>query len=495
MNRLALRRAAGLCLIVIVLSGSTTAEADSYVVTVPSTKSDTVHVSGEITLGTDVIGMYITSSPQLEDGQAELVRNLEITDENGPVLDTSYLGEGDWSVAGSTAGKTVMIDYDIELSHGDYGWGPGIDEVAYRQSDGLFFTGFSLFIVGDGRSEAPYTVRFELPDGWRTSTAWDRIDDETYRTTDMMDLLRNCMFMGEHREETVALGDFEIVLAVGGELKPQTPLFVATMKPLLPAFRKTFGGMPRASRYLVVINPGNRSDGGAFLGSYSMLIKGEADLVTRVVWGHGIAHELLHFWNGITLSPASRQDEEWFKEGFTDYLTIVHLSRAGLDSRENTFRKLENAARRYVVARRLMGQTDSLRAAGADKHRKRGLVYAGGTLTAFSLDVRIRKATDNAKGLEDFMRAMYGEFGVTQKGFSFDDIIRVASAVSGEDQSEFFRSFVEGTDFLDVGPYFETIGLRLTTMMDEFYLSEEVSASPRARAMEESILGSNKPVD
>ena len=42
-----------------------------------------------------------------------------------------------------------------------------------------------------------------------------------------------------------------------------------------------------------------------------------------------MSHELLHFWNGLTIVPTDWH-EEWFKEGVTDYLTIVTLARNGL---------------------------------------------------------------------------------------------------------------------------------------------------------------------
>ena len=220
-----------------------------------------------------------------------------------------------------------------------------------------------------------------------------------------------------------------------------------------------------------------------------MLISGEVNKESSAVWGHGIAHELMHFWNGHTLVPANNSDEEWFKEGFTDYLTLIHLSRSGLDRREITYRKLENLARRYVIAKALMGSTDSMRAAGAQKHQNRFLVYGGGALVGFVLDVRIREASGNKAGLDDMMAAMYDEFGTSSEQYTLEDIVRIASAVSGADQSDFFAQYVDGTEFLDVGPYFDTIGMQLATFVDEFYLSVQDGATAEQSAMAVGILG------
>ena len=475
--------------------------SSTYTVTVTDQAPDSVHVNATFLLESDVLSMYITSSPQLEDGQAALVRNLVVRDSDGETIPLEYTGLGDWKLPGTEPGQRVEIDYDVALEHDQYAWGPGIDEVAYKQDDGLFFTGFSLFLLPGMDSTDPITVHFDLPADWRASTPWQRAmrpaplrangeaGGETYLATGPMDLARNCMFLGEHLEETVSLEGFTFVLAIGGDLKAKKQLFVDAMAPLLPAYVETFGGMPKASRYLVVINAGDRSDGGAFPGSYSMLIKGEVNRGSSMVWGHGIAHELLHFWNGHTLFPAHRSDEEWFKEGFTDYLTIAHLSRSGLDTRQVTYRKLENMARRYTLAKMLMGIEDSMRAAGANKHRARFLVYGGGALVGLALDVRLREATQNAAGLDDLMHAMYDEFGAPGKAYAFEDIVRLASRISGQDQSEFFEQFVDGTAYLEVGPYFERIGLQMTTVMDEFYLAPRQDATPDQRAIAGSMFG------
>lgn len=466
------------------------ADSARYSVTVEQEDAPTLHVSGKFTLESSTIGMYITASPQLEDGQAALISNLAVRTSDGKSIEYSYEGVGDWKLLDTEAGQKIEIEYDITLEHDQYSWGPGIDEVAYRQDDGLFFTGFSLFIVPGLSSPGSVAVDFALPDGWRASTPWQRtaISDEKFIAATWADLLRNCMFFGEHLEETVSLGNFEIVLAVGGELKSEKQRFVDAMDALLPAYVTTFGGMPLASRYLVVINAGDRSDGGAFPGSYSMLINGEVNEASSVVWCHGIAHELLHFWNGHTIAPQSPSEEEWFKEGFTDYLTITHLSRTGLDSWDRTTRKLENLARRYTIARRLMGIDDSMRAAGADKHNKRFLVYGGGGLVGFALDVRIREATDNRAGLDDLMKAIYREFG-GEKRYTFEDIVRLANDVSGAPQDEFLKRFVAGTDFLESGPSFDAIGLQLTSSMDEFYISLRDNATASERAIAASIFG------
>jgi len=463
----------------------------TYWVTVDGESPSSIHVRGTFDLESSTVGMYITSSPQLEDGQAALVRNFAARNSTGEAIEPNYAGEGDWLLPGTREGERIEIEYDVLLEHGSYDWRPGIDEVAYRQDDGLFFTGYSLFILPGLASQEPVTVHFDLPEKWRASTPWLRTvsDRTTYEASSLLDLGRNCLFLGRHLEETIAIDGFTFVLAIGGELQEKRSMFVNAMKPVLPAYVEMFGGMPLATRYLVVINSSERSDGGAFLGSYSLLIQGEVNSASQAIWGHGIAHELAHFWNGHAIAPASESEEEWFKEGFTDYLTLIQLSRSGLDPWPVTSRKLENMVRRYVVARRLMGQNDSLRAAGAEKHRKRFLVYGGGALFALALDVEIRQATENRRGFDDLMQAMYREFGASRTAYTYADIVRIATEVSGRNQSDLFDRHVAGSEFLNITPTLQAVGLSLATMVDEFYISARNDSTAPERAMARSIFG------
>ena len=457
-----------------------------YTVIVQDESASVLTVECEFELESDVIGLQITGSPQLPNGQADLLENLRVR-HAGKDVAVESLGTGDWRLAGLERGEQVQVSYEIRLEHDQYAWGPGIDEVAYRTDDGLFFTGFSLFVFPGYELPDGARIRFRLPPGWTASTPWPR-DGDAFVASDANQLLRNCLFMGTHRTQEVELDDFRFTMVIGSDLWDKRQLFVDAMQPVLPAVRGVFGGMPAESDYLVVFNLGDRADGGAFAASYSMLLTGKVNESSGVIWGHGVAHEVIHFWNGHTVVPAS-QDEEWFKEGFTDYLTILVRSRTGLDSPERVFRKLENCMRRYALSKLLLGSESSLREAGHDKHRQRMLVYGGGTLVGLALDVRIREATDNRKGMDDFLAAMFAEFGEHDLRYDLDDVIRVASAVSGQDQADFFQRYVEGREFLDVTPYLASIGLQLDTFVDEFYLSVDAGATARQNTLRVAMFG------
>lgn len=458
----------------------------SYRLRVPSVEASHVEVEARFALTGDVIGMYIIDSPQLENGSADLVDDLEVTRVDGTACAVESLGVGDWRVVGGEPGDEIVVRYRLALDHGDYGWGPGIDEVAYRTEDGLFFAGRAVWIIPFEGLPDGTTVDFELPDGWTASTPWPVVDGRSEATLET--LVSNCFFVGTHHEETIVLDDFTFVFAMGHDLAEKADLFAETMRPVLPRAKEIFGGMPNESRYLVVINRHPRTNGGAFSQSYSMLIEGPVNEASAVLWGHGIVHEVLHFWNGHTLLIAG-YEEEWFKEGITDYLTVILRSQLGQDRPEVTWRKFENALRRVILSRMMMGNTQGLDAAGEQKQRNRMLVYGGGLLAGLALDVELRLATDGAKGLPHLLRRLYVDFGETGRRYTTGDLQRIASEIAGRDLSDLFDRIVRGGQPVDLRPVFAALGLQLDTMVEEFYLSEVETPQAGAVDLRHAILG------
>lgn len=470
----------------LVAPASASAAPASYRLRVPTADATHVEVEARFELTSDVIGMFVIDSPQHPNGSADLVEQLRVERADGSPLRIENLGVGDWKLDQGRAGDDVVVRYRVALNHEDATWGPGIDEVAYRTEDGLFFAGRALWIIPfDGLVEGA-TIDFDLPDGWHASTPWPVVDGRSIAS--LTTLISNCFFVGTHHEETVRFDDFTFVFAMGRDLVESADLFAATMRSVLPRAKEIFGGMPEQDRYLVVINRYGRADGGAYSQSYSLLVEGTVNEASSVVWGHGIVHELLHFWNGHTLKVAGTE-EEWFKEGVTDYVTVLLRSHLGQDPREVTLRKFENALRRVVLSRMMMGSTLGLDAAGEHKQQNRMLVYGGGLLAGLALDVELRRATDGAHGMPTLLQRLFDEYARADRRYTTADVERVAGEIAGTSMEGFFDTFVRGGAPIDFRPVFARLGLQLDTFVDEFYLSPAPDPAPGAEQMRRRILG------
>lgn len=449
-------------------------------------------VEADLWQQSDMLSMYnVMEVPGLPNGQASLVEGLRATDANGAAIAIKDLGAGDFGIAG---GQRIRLAYSVRLEHDRHPWPAGMEEVSYRTDEGLMATGAALFFAdGDAPVRAPIEVEFDLPRGWRANTPWTRVGDgDLFRVDSRRELVSNALFLGTAHAESFAAGGVELTLVLGERYRRSAPLFVDLLRTQLASYAELFGGPPLSKRYLIVINENPSGDGGAFASSFSQFIQGDADERNRVIWGYVMAHELLHFWNGLSVVPADSR-EEWFKEGATDYLAIVTLARNGWLGGDLLAKRLENVPRRYLIARHAQKLGMSVREAGKDKQPNRQLVYGGGSLAALALDVALRERSGDKVGLPDFMRALHAEFGKPGKTYALEDLERIARELTGSDFSGFFVDAVGSESYFDIRPSYAALGLRMDSFVEEMFISREPQATRAQRARFEAIFGRATP--
>lgn len=460
--------------------------ADRYHVRVPDGATE-AHVTVRLTVRSDTLALYnVAPVDGLPNGQADLVAGLTVRDASGASVGVRDLGEGTYALA---RGGAVEVAYTVRLEHDRHAWPFGMEEVGYRTPEGVLLAGYSLFLADAVAGGAgPYDVTFALPDGWHARTPWTDDDASSFHVPTRRELLSNVVFLGTAHAETIEMDGFALTLVLGAPYVGDRALFADLLRAQLASYLSLFGGPPRAHRFLVVVHAGATNEGGSFAGSFSQLIAGDATEASRVVWGHGMAHEFLHFWNGLSLVPVDAR-EEWFKEGGTDYLTVVTMARNGLLGREMLYRRLENSLRRVVLARAMQGRTATIRAAGEAKSTNQFLIYGGGMLAALALDAELRVRSGDRVGLPDLMRALYAEHGATGQPYTLDDLARVAVDLAGADVRDVLARTVESEGMIDAGDAFRALGLRIDTFYDEVYVSADPAATPAARARFEAVFG------
>ena len=199
-----------------------------------------------------------------------------------------------------------------------------------------------------------------------------------------------------------------------------------------------------------------------------------------------VAHEFFHVWNVKRLRPLELGPWDftrpantrglWVAEGFTNYYGHLMLRRAGLinDTRfiareGQTIDGIENAP----GSRLMSAEESSLSAPFMDDAPHAQLTnlentsisyYPKGELVGMVLDLIVRGRTKGKSSLDDIMRAMYEEFYrkssnnsyyLRGRGYTIEDVQRVASQVAGFDLSDFFNRYVRHTEVL---PYDEALG-------------------------------------
>ena len=194
-----------------------------------------------------------------------------------------------------------------------------------------------------------------------------------------------------------------------------------------------------------------------------------------------VAHEFFHCWNVERIRPqglepfdfdrANITDSLWLAEGFTQYYGPLMMQRAGLVDLAETARTLGSLVDEVTndPARQVRSAVEMSRMApfidgGRTNDRTNWSTtvlsyYTFGGAIALALDLSLRDRTDGRTSLDDFMRAMWQEFGKaggTREGYvdhpySVADVEATLVQVSGDRAfaHDFVTRFIEGRDVAD----------------------------------------------
>jgi predicted metalloprotease with PDZ domain len=194
-----------------------------------------------------------------------------------------------------------------------------------------------------------------------------------------------------------------------------------------------------------------------------------------------VAHEFFHCWNVERIRPkglepfdfdrANLSDGLWLAEGFTQYYGPLAQQRAGLVDLASTARTLSSlveglteSSGRAVRSAEQMSEMAPFIDGGrtVDRTNWSTTVYSyypfGGAI-ALALDLSLRDRTDSRLSLDDFMRAMWRNFGkpggaregYVDRPYTSADAEATLAEVSGDRAfaRDFFAKYVHGHDVAD----------------------------------------------
>ena len=194
-----------------------------------------------------------------------------------------------------------------------------------------------------------------------------------------------------------------------------------------------------------------------------------------------LAHEFIHAWNVERLRPASLEpfdfeaesvpEELWFCEGFTSYYTPLILRRAGLEDDGQFVRAIAGLLNEVLSSpgRKVVSPVEASRLAAfhdggmwKDEGNARNTFvsyYPYGAAVGLALDLTLRTQFGGVT-LDDYMRAMWREFGRTERPFTMADLERVLGEVTRDETfaRRFFASAVRGHDLPDFAPLLAKAG-------------------------------------
>lgn len=211
-----------------------------------------------------------------------------------------------------------------------------------------------------------------------------------------------------------------------------------------------------------------------------------AKMISRFVF----AHEFFHLWNGKSFLPED-QETEWFKEGFTNYYTLKALYNVGYLDEAAYYGVLNNLFYQRYSTDDGLGKLSMTK--GEEKHAHWGLIYGGGLFVALAQDIGIREATGNTKSIDELMRKFFKRYGGTHDHYAIDDVAEGLSELHGQDQSQFFKKYIRGTQQLPITDYLLRAGLEAKIDGNTLNISRKDVLAPLQQQIITGILGKKTP--
>lgn len=411
---------------------------------------------------------------------ARNVAGFRAADAAGRALPWEKVAKNTWRVAtgGSAA---VAVDYDVT----------GTIRFAaqnYLAEDRAHVAPPGMFLHVAGKLGRPATVTLQPPEGWKSvATGLDPVPGRTntYSAADFDVLYDSPILIGS--QEVLRFDLRGVPHEVALENVPagvDRDRMLADLKRMVEAATALIGEIPYKHYTFLMMGQGN--GGIEHLNSASILFNGSTLTTAEGYqrWLSYVAHEYFHNFNvkrirPIALGPFDYDRENltnmlWVSEGLSVYYQDIVCLRAGLVTREqylekmrNSIQRFENASgHRYQSAAESSWNTWGTSGVGNDRNTTISY-YDNGAMLGALLDLAIRHASENARSLDDVMRALYRKYyREKQRGFTDAEFRAECESAAGQPLAEVFE-YASSTKEMDYAKYFAWAGLEVSATAGE----------------------------
>ena len=375
-----------------------------------------------------------------------------------------------WRVRADGA-KNVTVSFDYLADSLD-------NAIAWARGNFAFFNGTNIFLYPEGRPmDFTSTVTVKTDPSWLVTTGMKAAGSpRTYTASNYHDLVDMPFFVGQYDVDSAQIANKTVRMASwpkGALQGANRTTFWDHQKKIIPAMGAVFNEIPWDNYTTFIVFDSTSGGGSALehqnshLGIYTPL------LVQSVLFPSITAHEMIHAWNVKRLRPADmvpyRYSQPqpttwlWVSEGITDYYADVVLSRGGVIDTTGfiilTQGKIEETNAAPPVALEDASLSTWIHPTDGTGY----IYYQKGSLAGFLLDILIRDATDNKKGLDDVFRDLY-QTAYKQKwtGFTGEQWWgAVSRAAGGKSFDEFNAKYIDGREPMPFASVLPLAGFRL----------------------------------
>lgn len=446
--------------------------AVSYAVDVTSPESGKIRVT--MTVRNNVEDEVKVAIPAWAPGAYRIVKysrsvwNVEASGKDGRKLELATLDDQTWRV--KTGGvDRFAVSYDLTVDRNR------------MDKDHLFIAGPDTYLYLVNRKDAPCSVAFSLPEGWKVGTGLDA-DGPVYRARDYDTFIDCPTELGKFERFSFEAdgATFEIVIHSTG---PVDGAKIGEMcRRIVVSQNRMFGGPPPFKRYVFLYHFKNQTGGRGLehLNSTDISMPYAAIKFDPYLAASVTSHEYFHLWNVKRIRPVElgpfdyagivRSKALWMCEGVTSYYGDRTLAHCGiwkeqqyLDHLAGEIENLQNNPDRKVTSVEKASQSVWDR-----KDYPRVDYYNKGELLGLLIDLKIRTASGGRKTFDDVVRRLYDQYvvGPTKEGkgpigvgYPEDGILKALNEVTGSDWKQFYADYISGVEELPYKEVLEAAGL------------------------------------
>lgn len=368
---------------------------------------------------------------------------------------------------------------------------------AFLDTTRAFFNGTSVFLRVEGHESSVCLVDLRAPRGrayrrWRVATTLPRAEAPAYgfggyRAADYDELIDHPVELGTFALATFRAHGVPHDIAITGRQDADLDRLCRDLKRLCETQIDLFGRPAPMRRYLFLVTALGDGYGGLEHRASTALVCSREDLPRpgdaaindsyRTFLGL-CSHEYFHTWNVKRIKPAAFAPYDltrenytgllWAMEGITSYYDDLMLVRSGLISQDSYLELLGRALTSHLRTGGRLRQTVADASHDAwikyyrqDENSPNVLVsyYLKGSLVALCLDLILRQKTRGRKSLDDLMRLLWTQYGLTGSGIPEDGVERAASQIAGSSLKRFFDLALRSTEELPLRSLLAEVGL------------------------------------
>lgn len=396
------------------------------------------------------------------------VQDLQVTTAAGAPLTFERLDKRALKI--QSGGAAVHLKYRVYAN-----------ELTVRTShlDGThgYFNGATLFFYAEALRGQPHHVSVQAPAGWRTATSLEQVGS-VFVAPNYDELVDAPFEISPHTPINFTAAGVPHEIVTWAEPQLDEKKLVGDLTRIIETEAALFGGLPM-KRYVFFLYATDKGRGGLEHKDSTALLYPRTGFSSPKGWEDFLtlcAHEYFHLWNVKRIKPRHLVPFDyaqenytqllWFFEGGTSYYDNLLVRRAGLMSGARYLTRFGESltALQTTPGRNVLSLVDASWLAWTkhyrpDENTANSAIsyYLKGEIVCALLDLHLRKATGDAKSLDDVMRLLWKRYG-DESGVPEDGIERAAEEIAGTSLKGFFDHALRGTRELDTS-VFQHVGL------------------------------------